>query len=154
MITGVEIGFGLKALKSAFDLAKEAKDLTDTTTMRTKIIEMQGLIMDAQSSAIDARTVHADQADRIRTLETEMARLKAWDAEKARYDLHAPEPGAMVYAVKPEIRGGEPPHWLCPNCYADGKKRFLQGVFGSLGTSWKCRDCKYEIVTNSGCRPK
>ena len=33
--------------------------------------------------------------------------------------------GAVAYMLKPEKRGSEPPHWLCPNCFANGKKTFL-----------------------------
>ncbi|HTT99231.1 MAG TPA: hypothetical protein VMF58_14365 [Rhizomicrobium sp.] len=155
MITGVEIGLGIKALKTAFDIAKEAKDLTDTTTMRSKIIEMQSLILEAQGTAIEARDAHSEQVDRIRALEAEVADLKAWDNEKARYELKTPHIGATIYALKPDKRDGEPPHWLCPNCYQQRKKRILQGTSGGHGAArWTCPDCKAYVVVSSGVAPQ
>ena len=155
MVTGVEIGLGIKALKTAFDIAKEAKDLTDTTAMRSKIIEMQSLIMDAQASAIDAREGHATQVERIRQLEEEVADLKAWGREKSRYEMKRPWAGATVYALKESESAGEPQHWLCANCYTQGKKSFLNTV-GSVGTDymWKCPNCTVSFPLRYDLMPK
>ena len=30
--------------------------------------------------------------------------------------------GALVYMLKPDERGTEPPHWLCANCYGKAQK--------------------------------
>lgn len=143
MITGAEIGLGIKALKTAFDIAKEAKDLTDTTAMRSKIIEMQGLIMDAQAGAIAAREAHAEQIDRIRALEAEVRDFKTRQAEIERYELKDLGWGAFAYMLKPDARGSEPPHWACANCYKKCEIAILQHtVVRNLGTKWECPSCK------------
>jgi hypothetical protein len=49
MVTGAEFGLGIEALKTAFDIAKEAKNLTDATAIKAKVIEMQGLIRESQN---------------------------------------------------------------------------------------------------------
>lgn len=144
MVTGMEIGLGIKALKSAFDIAKEIKDLNDTTAIRGKIIEMQSLIMEAQSSAIGAREDHAAQLDRIRSLEEEVSRLKAWDGERNRYELKDIGGAMFVYMLKRSERGNEPPHWLCPNCFEDGKKSLFQRKSASLVTT-DCPRCGTSI---------
>jgi len=155
MITGVEIGLGIKALKTAFDIAKEAKDLTDTTAMRSKIIDMQSLIMEAQGSAIEARDAHSEQVKRIGSLEEEVADLKAWDGEKARYELKNMWKGAFVYALKADAQPPEPPHWLCVNCYQQRKKRLLQIAKWMAGTNhWMCPDCKGVIGVKDGIAPQ
>src|SRR4051794_8174501 len=86
----------------------------------------RGYGLKAMNEAIEAREAHSVQAERIRTLEAEVASLKAWDAAKEPYELKPLGSGAIAYMLKPEARGTEPPHWLCPNCYTQGKKSFFQ----------------------------
>lgn len=145
MITGAGLAIGIQALKTALNLAKEAKDLTDTTAIRAKIIEMQSLIMEAQASAIDAREAHAEQADRIRQLEQEMRDLEAKRSERARYELKQIAYGAFAYMLKVEARGTEPPHWACQPCMEDGKKSLLQKL-QFAGGEYKCPRCNGKIV--------
>jgi hypothetical protein len=78
---------------------------------------------------VRALGAHAEQftmVQRIRDLEQEIARIKAWEAEKQRYQLIAPWPGCFVYALKETSKGTEPPHWICEHCYQDGRKSILQ----------------------------
>jgi hypothetical protein len=159
MVTGVEIGLGIKALKTAFDIAKEAKDLTDTTAMRSKIIDMQSLIMEAQASAIDAREDHAAQVEKIRGLEAQVANFEAWDDEKARYEMNTPWTGATVYALKKSESRGEPPHWLCANCYQNRKKSILSVMGFAPGPPygeyfWLCPSCGAKIRINHEIAPQ
>lgn len=90
--------------------------LRDAETFRAKSIEMQQTIINALESGIAAREAQGAQLDRIRALEAEVARLRAWDAEKRRYELKRVGQGTVAYVLKPEARGAEPPHWLCPDC--------------------------------------
>jgi hypothetical protein len=126
MITGAEITFGFQALKTALGLAKEAKDLTDTTAIKAKVIEMQGLILEAQADAIEAREAHTAQIDRIRELEADVTRFKTWETEKNRYELKEIFPGSFAYLVKESMRGTEPLHQICATCYQQDKKAILQ----------------------------
>jgi hypothetical protein len=124
MITGAEISFGINALKTAVGIAKEAKELKDTSAIRGKVIEMQSLIMEAQTSAIEARAAHAELMVRIRDLEGEIAKAKAWDAEKEKYSLVELQPRNYAYISK--AHGNGPEHYLCANCFEQGEKRILQ----------------------------
>jgi Zn finger protein HypA/HybF involved in hydrogenase expression len=83
-------------------------------------------VAEALGKAIEAREAYANQANRIHALEAEMAKMKAWDAETQKYELKGVGHGAVAYMLKPDARSTEPPHWLCPNCYAKGKKSFVQ----------------------------
>jgi hypothetical protein len=58
-----------------------------------------------------------------RALEAEMAGLKAWDAEKQNYELKSIGPGSVAYMMKPDKRGSEAPHWLCPIAARKARKR-------------------------------
>jgi hypothetical protein len=120
-----EIAAAINSVRATFDLAKAAIGLRDAEAFRTKSVELNGFILQALEKAIAAREAEAEQLQRIRTLEAELTRLKEWDAEKQKYELKKLWTGAMAFMLKTEVRGTEPPHWLCPQCYSDAQKAFL-----------------------------
>jgi hypothetical protein len=153
-MAALEISAGLTSLKTALDIAKALWTINDAAERNSKIIDLQRAIGDAQLSAINAREAHAAQIDRIRELEQEIARLKAWEGEKQRYEMKVPQAGVTVYALKPSMADGEPSHWLCANCYQQGKKRILQGRGdGMFSISWGCPDCKATLIAEPGTMP-
>ena len=121
-----EIAAGITSLRAALDITKAMIGLRDAEAFRAKSIELQGVVLEALEKSIEARETYAAQADRIRALEAEVADLKAWGAEKENYELKTVGYGTVAYMLKPQARGTEPPHWLCPNCYTQGQKGFLQ----------------------------
>lgn len=135
-----EILAGLSSLKTAFDIAKGLKDINDAAIRNGAVIELQEKILAAreQQSAL---------LDRIGALEAEVASLKAWDTEKQRYELKNIGNGAVAYMLKATARGSEPPHWLCPNCYAAGKQAFYQPTGAELGRAqvYRCQGCQGNI---------
>ena len=64
----------------------------------------------------------------MRDLEKEIARVKAWDEQKQRYELISPWQGAVTYALKKARSNSEPPHWICTKCYEDGRKSILNDL--------------------------
>jgi hypothetical protein len=133
---------GVSAIKSAFGLAKGLKDIDDATRRNAAVIELQEKILIAQSA-------QSELIEQIRALETEMTQLKAWGSEKERYELKAVGSGAFAYMLKPEARGTEPPHWLCPNCYAQSKKSFFQGTGKMImrRRDYSCTGCNGTLST-------
>jgi rubrerythrin len=84
--------------------------------------------------------------ERIRKLEREVADFKAWESERQRYDLKDLGDGAFAQMLKPGMRGTEPPHWVCTNCYEHGHKATLQNVMvKGRGQVWRCPSCKNTI---------
>jgi hypothetical protein len=126
MLVAAEVFAAITSLRSALDITKAMVGLRDAEAFRSKSIELQGVILESLDKAIEAREAHAAQIDKVRALEIEIAELKTWAAEKRRYELKQLELGVLVYMLKPQYRGPEPPHWLCPNCYGAGKKSFFQ----------------------------
>jgi hypothetical protein len=112
------------------------------------MIELQSKILDAQSGMLAAQDERSALIERIRTLEEEVARLKAWEAEKQRYVLKDAGNGALAYALKEDARGPEPPHWICPQCYQDGKKSILQPETQIQGRCQvlACTRCNSELL--------
>jgi hypothetical protein len=88
----------------------------------------------------------------VRELEAEVTRLRAWDAEKEDYELKPVSLGALAYMLKPDARGTKPPHWVCPNCYEQGKKAIFQMSPGHAGRDsiYTCPACKGRLL---GIRP-
>jgi hypothetical protein len=143
-----EISAGVTSLRAALDITKAMVGLRDAEAFRAKSIELQGVVLEAFEKAIEAREAHSLQANRIRSLETEVANLKAWDAEKQLYELKPiGGQGAVAYVLKPDARGAETPHWLCPNCFAQSKKSFLQNAGGMHGRMYvySCFACKAAV---------
>ena len=122
----------------------ELKSMAD---VQGKVIELQSAILSAQSSALSANADQAAMIDTIRELKEEIARVKAWEAQKQRYQLQPIwDNTALVYALKEPMSGGEAPHWICTKCYEDGTRMILQprrskDNFGVLA----CPTCKAEL---------
>ena len=143
-----EIAAALSSLKLAADIAQTMINLRDAEMFQSKAIDLQRAILEAQSSALDARVAHAAQIDRISDLEAEVARLKTWGAEKQEYELKpVTHLGNVAYMLKPEARGSKPPHWLCPQCYEDGKKAIFQatGMRHERAMTYRCPGCQSHI---------
>ncbi len=138
----------ITGLKTAGEIAKGLLHLHSLTEVQTKVIDLQSAILAAQSSALAAQSEQSSMVQRIRDLEEEITRMKAWEETKQRYQLISPWNGCHVYALKESSKGPEPPHWICAQCYEDGRKSILQNaqrherrIFHTI----KCFRCNLEI---------
>jgi hypothetical protein len=135
-----EAMMGASALKTAFDMAKALKDIDDRTRRNDAVIELQEKILGAQTS-------QAVMIQQVGELEKEVAALKAWDADKQRYELKDLWKGFFAFIPKQGMENGEPPHAICANCYQKGLKSFLQSSGHPVvhDRSWDCHACKAKI---------
>jgi hypothetical protein len=143
-----EIAAGVSSLKASFDLAKAMVDVRDAATFQAKSIELHKLILDALKEAIASSEAQTTQADEIRALEAEVTGLKNWNAEKEKYELKPTGAGSVAFMLKPEARGSQPAHWLCPTCFAKGEKAFFQPTGKSIGRGflYACQLCRSETT--------
>ena len=74
----------ITGLKLAGDIAKGFMELKSMAEVQGKMIELQSAILSAQSSALSANADQAAMVDEIRLLKEEIARVKAWEAQKQR----------------------------------------------------------------------
>jgi Zn finger protein HypA/HybF involved in hydrogenase expression len=134
---------GISALKAAFDVAKGIKDIDDAVRRNAAVIELQEKILTAQQA-------QSALIEQVGELEKEVARLKAWDAEKQRYELKTIARGTVAYMLKPAERGSEPPHWLCATCHGKSKKAFLQntGMHLQRSSIYMCGECQAKLATD------
>ena len=121
-----EFSPGVGSLKAAFDITKGLNAANTQAGINEVKIALQEHILNAQQALAAANEQQSAVAERIRNLEQEIMRLKDWSAEKERYHLQDIYRGAMAYVPKPGMENGEPPHWLCANCFNQGRKSFLQ----------------------------
>lgn len=137
----------LAALKGAKDIAQAMIGLRDAAAFQSKMIEFQAKIIEANNSAFAAQEERSALLQRISQLETDVARIKAWEAEKQRYQLTDFGGGTFAYVLKPEASGAEPPHRICAACYQQGHKSILQFRFKTTTQQdrYVCPACKTEF---------
>jgi hypothetical protein len=136
----------ITSLRSAVEITKAMMDIGDTNTSQTKILDLTKEIMSAQSCALATQSAQLELSQSKRCLEDELAKLKAWNMEKYRYELQTVGSGAVAYVLKLSMRGTEPIHWICANCFQIGKKRFLNESHSDLHfVYYKCQECAGKI---------
>lgn len=146
---------GLKHLTNASKTAKGVIDATVEVEIQKAMIDINGEIIAAQQSSISAQQEHSELLDRINTLEAEISEMKDWCAEAARYEEKIVSPqGGIVYTLKEAEQRGAPPHELCPNCFANGKKAIMQPTPEIAPRVrrriHKCPSCGLELAYTNG----
>ncbi|WP_336979372.1 hypothetical protein [Altererythrobacter fulvus] len=145
-----EIATGLSSLKAAKDIVQGLNAANTQARVNDVKIELQGLILDAQQGLFAAQEMQSAAAQRIANLEQEIVNLKDWEAEKQRYELADTGQGTPAYKLKEGMEASQPPHWICPHCYEQGKKSILAHDLipeGSVDVL-RCNPCGLEIVTH------
>lgn len=148
------ISGAMSALKAAGETAKLIVASHDAGVIRQKVLELQTQILAAQSGALAAQSDQFTLLERVSDLEKQIADVKAWDTEKVRYELKAIDAGAFVYSLKVGVSDAEIPHWICTNCYEDGKKSILQQGRTNRDVFWRCSACTAIISAPSGRCPE
>jgi hypothetical protein len=145
------IADAITALKGAADIVQTIKGMREATAIRTQIIDLQSKIIEANNRALAAQDERTTLLERISSLKTEVAGLKAWGAEREQYQPKNVGDGGVAYMLKPEARGTEQPHWLCPTCYAEGKKAFFQPTGDKSGRKhiYRCQGCGSSLATEN-----
>jgi hypothetical protein len=124
------ISVGLQSLKAAFDIGKALLNLGLNVQVQDRIREINDKILAAQESAIASRDYQSALLKQIGGLETQIAKLEAWEAEAQTYQLtdvgKFGVTGKFAYAPKEGTHTSEPAHLLCASCYHKRHKSILQ----------------------------
>jgi hypothetical protein len=142
MMTPAELSTTLSSFKTAYDITKAMLDLREAAAIQSKVIELQRIILESQKSCTELIAT-------VGELEKEVSKLKAWDADKQRYELADSGLGTFAYRLKPEAEGAEPIHLLCAHCYADHQKSVLQStdkLDGRRRRVLACHRCKSTVA--------
>lgn len=144
-------------LKSAYDSAKMVVDIAQgiqslktETAINQAVIDIQRHVLETQRGLTAAEQIHADDLKRIDALEQKIMGMENWKAESQRYELADTGQGSLAYSVKVGMENGEPAHWICPNCYQQGKKSIMKPETLSIGRAdlLVCHPCGFDVVTH------
>jgi hypothetical protein len=116
----------ITSLRSAVEITKAIMDIGDTNTLQTKILDLTKEIMSAQSCALATQSAQLELSQSKRGLEDELAKFKAWNMEKYRYELQNVGSGAVAYVLKQSMRGTEPIHWILCKLLSNQQKAFSE----------------------------
>lgn len=140
----------ITSLKSAAEIANGMMQLKSLGDVQGKVIELQGAILTAQSSALAANGEQAAMLEKIRSLGEELARAKAWEEQRQRYALTSILGGAgFVYSLRGDKSNGEPPHFICAKCYEDSERRILQQASERGFPYWFCPKCDTRLQSHT-----
>jgi hypothetical protein len=141
MLTEIQAGLG--GAKAALDILKGVQALQSETAKNQAVINVQRHVIEAQTGL-------SVSLKRIDELEAEIVRLEDWSAEKQRYELADTGQGSVAYKLKEGVEPPEPQHWICPQCYQDGKKSILKHESLPIGgaDTLVCNRCGYDVVTH------
>lgn len=145
----VDIPIAISTFKTMVDIVQGMKNLNDAAKLNSAVIELQSKILSAQSDQFAL-------IERVRDLEQQIVSAKDWEREKQRYHLQAVDSAAQAYVLKPGMENGEPPHWLCANCFNKGQKSLLSfkgqdtGPNGSRRdtSTYACDNCKMSFTVS------
>ncbi|CAN5336608.1 hypothetical protein BH10PSE7_BH10PSE7_16550 [soil metagenome] len=143
----------VSALKSAGEITQAMVGIRDGAKLQSKVIELNGIILSAQNSALASNIDQMRLLEQIRSLEEKLMRLEDWGAEKQRYELKEVGKGCRAYTLKTDVENAQNEHCLCANCFEDRRKSVLQQETRAPGMSrvLVCQHCGSELYT-SGIR--
>lgn len=132
MPDALAIGGLLQSFSAITNIGKALIGMRDAEVIKEKVIELNGEILAAQQSALATQRDQFTLLEEKRALEEEIAKLKAWDAQKQKYHLqnvrepNNPHGPAFAYTMKVDAGTGEPMHSLCAKCFEERHKSILQ----------------------------
>ena len=144
------IATATSSIKAAVDIAKTLVEVKSFADFETMASELRERIVAAQVATLEAQSEQSAMIQRISDLEKEIARLETWSAERRRYELaNLWNSGVVAYGLKKSMSNSEPPHYICTNCYDDGRKSILQPQKRNGGRLMLlCPRCKAEFHSN------
>jgi hypothetical protein len=148
-----EISAAFASVRAIQDIAKVLLAVRDGAKIEAAVSEINTRLLHAQGSIFAVNEKQQVLLDENRGLRDETAALKNWDQEKSRYELRAIQDGPLVYCLKADQ--DEPPHSLCPNCFAQARKSILQSdkLLHNMAERLVCYDCDFNVYVR-GSRVK
>ncbi len=126
------ISAGFQSLKASIEIGKALLKMGISAEIKDRIREMNDGILAAQESALASQQHQSALIKQVGELEKQIAELETWNAEAETYKLtnvrapNHPMGMAFAYAPKEGTHTGEPPHFICANCYQERHKSILQ----------------------------
>ena len=148
MVTGTEVMAAFQSLKAGLGLLQTLNATAKAAAINEVKVQLTQHIIEAQQALTAAGMAQANAAETIRDLEQQIVQFENWQAERERYELADTGKGSLAYRLKVGMENGEPPHWLCPACYQQGKKSILKHEHLTAGRieTLNCHPCGMDIL--------
>ncbi len=141
MLTGTEVAAAMASIKNLRDFVTSLKDSADKRKLSAAVEDVQAKFIILQSQVMEAQASLSSANERARTAEQKCVDQESFGHEAERYALHELTSGFYVYALKPGMEQGEPPHYLCANCFAKHQKSIIQRTDMVEGYLYICHNC-------------
>lgn len=140
-----QIAAALGSLKTMSEIGSGLLAAKTLDEVRERTMDLQTRFLDIQQSLIATQLQMAAMQDENIKLRRELASAQGRATILDRYELMKfPETGAIAYQLKAQERqAGEPPHYICPNCYEKGTRVILQ----ENGRMLYCGGCNLSVAT-------
>lgn len=109
---------GAQIFTQLLNTAKGLIEIRDATLRDQAVFTLQRDILAAQAAQMAL-------VQEVGDLKAQIARFEDWDAEKQRYELVDAGNGGLAYRVKDAMKGSQPDHHICANCYERRTKSIL-----------------------------
>lgn len=137
-----DLAVAMARLKAARDIAEQ-----DTSGFQQRRSEFLSALFDAYDALFRAQEERSTLLARIRELES-------LAAMRERYKLVSLGAANVVAYAPKQPEPGEPPHYLCGNCFNAGKVSYLQQTLhGPNVHKYRCNTCTEELTIETG-RPR
>jgi hypothetical protein len=143
----------MSPLNAAGETLQKFIEVRDLAKFGDTFRKMHGEVLAAMQSAVAANTREAALLHQIRELEEKVRSFETWNTEKNHYEMKALRAGVYAYMLKRSERSIQPPHWVCINCYNNGKISPFQwtahSAQGHRVFQYSDPRCKAEIAAGS-----
>lgn len=143
------------SLQTAGEITKAMIGIRDGALLQAKVIELNGIILSAQGSALASNQDQFALLQSVRDLEAKVVEMENWAAEEKRYELKDFGGSTFAYVLKPEEPGSRNDHRLCSACFENRHKSTLQNMGGTHQGRQKywCPKCKSEFKLGAFVEP-
>lgn len=130
-------------VKTFFEARDRAINLEQVNALQSEIASIYAGYLALQQQAF-ALAAEKDN------LKKEIASFETWNNEAERYKLVRVRDSVFAYALKESHANGEPPHWLCANCYNKRIKGFVTKYQKHIKSrECNCSNCNFSMFTGS-----
>ena len=145
---GIDFKTAYASGEAAVNIVKGIFALKSETEKNQAIIDIQRHVAETLRALIAAEQDNHARLKEVDALETKIVELERWAAQKQNYDLDDTGQGNLAYRLKDGVEPPEKPHWICPQCYEDGKRSLLKHEHLTVGRgeTLVCHRCGFDIV--------
>jgi hypothetical protein len=152
----IEIQTALSTIKTLGELTKMIINGKIDNEVKAKAAELNDSILSLQGTIFALQSQNHELLDSKREIEEKLIKISNWNKVANRYKLTEICSGVFLYALKEKHQSSEPFHYICPNCYANGKQSILtQSELNHGGIDYVCKspECKAEYTNYSNIKP-